>query len=45
MGMKSSGRGMAIAGVVLNIIGLIAGIANAAFGAYLAATGQHPLVQ
>lgn len=45
MGMKSPGRGMAIAGVILNVLGLIAGIANAAYGAYLGATGQHPFFQ
>ena len=33
-------RGMATAGIVLCIIGLVASVANAAFGAYLGATGQ-----
>jgi len=45
MGMKSTNRGMAIAGIVLNVLALIAGIVNAAYGAYLGATGQHPLLQ
>jgi hypothetical protein len=43
LGIKSlSGprRGMAIAGIVLCITGLLASIANAAIGAYLGATGQ-----
>jgi hypothetical protein len=43
--MNSSKRGMAIAGVVLNIIGLFASVVNAAIGAYLGATGQHPLLK
>ena len=33
-------KGMATAGIVLCIIGLVASIANAAIGAYLGATGQ-----
>ncbi len=33
-------QGMAIAGIVLCIIGLVASISNAAIGAYLGATGQ-----
>jgi hypothetical protein len=33
-------RGMATAGIVLCIIGLVATTANAAIGAYLGATGQ-----
>jgi hypothetical protein len=44
-GLKSSNRGMAIAGVVMCIIGLVATIINAAIGAYMGATGQHPLFQ
>ena len=43
-GLKSSSRGIAIAGVVLNIIGLVLTIINASIGAYLGATGQHPLI-
>ena len=44
-GMKSNNRGMAITGVVFCIIGLVASIINAAIGAYMGATGQHPLLQ
>lgn len=33
-------KGMATAGIVLCIIGLVASIANAAIGAYMGATGQ-----
>jgi hypothetical protein len=43
LGMKTvngARRGMATAGIVLCIIGLVASIANAAIGAYLGATGQ-----
>ncbi len=43
-GLKSSNRGMAVAGIVLNIIGLVLTIINASIGAYLGATGQHPLI-
>lgn len=39
-GLKSSSRGMAIAGIVLSSIGLLLSLANAAWGAYLGATGQ-----
>jgi hypothetical protein len=41
---KSSKPGMAIAGIVTNIIGLVLSVINAAVGAYLGATGQHPLL-
>jgi hypothetical protein len=34
---------MATAGIVLNIIGLLLSVVNAAIGVYLGATGQHPL--
>lgn len=44
-GMKSRQRGMAIAGLVLSIIGLVLSLINAAIGAYLGVTGQHPLFQ
>ena len=37
---KSSSRGMAIAGIVLSIIGLLFSLINAAVGAYQGATGQ-----
>lgn len=30
-------------GIVLNVIGLVLTVANAAIGAYMGATGQHPL--
>jgi hypothetical protein len=43
LGIKSvngSRKGMATAGIVLCIIGLVLSIANAAIGAYLGATGQ-----
>jgi uncharacterized membrane protein len=41
---SSSMRVMAIVGIVLSSLGLIATVANAAVGAYLGATGQHPLL-
>lgn len=44
-GMKSNSRGMAIAGVVLCIIGLVFTIINGAIGAYIGATAQHPLLE
>jgi hypothetical protein len=43
-GLKSPNRGMAIAGVVLSIIGLVASVVNGAIGAYMGATGRHPLI-
>jgi hypothetical protein len=39
-GKQSSARGQAIAGIVLNTIGLILTIINAAWGAYLGAQGK-----
>jgi len=48
LGIKGLGprrRGIAIAGLVLSTIFLVLTLLNAALGAYLAATGQHPLVQ
>ncbi|MEW6025730.1 MAG: DUF4190 domain-containing protein [Planctomycetota bacterium] len=42
-GLNSSKRGMAIAGIVMSSLGLLFSLANAAWGAYLGATGQHPL--
>ncbi len=39
-GLKSAKRGKAIAGLVLSIIGLVLSLINAAWGAYLGATGQ-----
>jgi hypothetical protein len=44
-GMPSTSRGIAVAGVTLSIIGLVLTIINASIGAYLGATGQHPLLQ
>lgn len=43
-GMKSVKRALAITGIVLSSLGLLATIVNASFGAYLAATGQHPFI-
>jgi len=43
-GRKTSAKAMATIGLVLSILGLIATIANAAIGAYMGATGQHPVV-
>ena len=40
--VKSEKRGMAIAGIVMSAIGLIASVINGALGAYMAATGQIP---
>lgn len=37
---KPDGGGMATAGVVLNIIGIVLSLGNAAFGIYLSVTGQ-----
>ena len=44
-GLDSSNRGIAMAGVILSVIGLVATIINAAWGAYLGVTGQHPLLR
>jgi Domain of unknown function (DUF4190) len=44
-GQNSSNHGSAVAGIVLNIIGLALSVVNAAIGAYLGATGQHPLLR
>ena len=38
--LPSQTRGLAIAGIVLCIVGLVGSIANAAVGAYMGATGQ-----
>ena len=38
--VSGDGRGMAIAGIVLNTIGLVLTVINGAIGAYLGATGQ-----
>ena len=42
-GMKQS-EGMAVAGLVCSIIGLILTLINSIWGTYLGATGQHALV-
>jgi uncharacterized membrane protein YphA (DoxX/SURF4 family) len=44
-GHSSRNQGMAVAGIVLNIIGLVLSVVNAGIGAYLGATGQHPLLR
>lgn len=43
-GLKSDKRGMAVAAIVLSSIGLLLTIINASIGAYMGATGQHPVV-
>ena len=43
--LKSPSRGMAIAGIVLSAVGLVATVINGILGAYMAVTGQHPLMQ
>jgi hypothetical protein len=43
-GWKSSKHWLAVVGVILCIIGLVLTIINASIGAYMGATGQHPLV-
>ena len=45
VGLNSPSRSMAIAGIVMNSISLLLTIVNAALGAYMAASGQHPLFQ
>lgn len=42
---KLQRRGMATAGVVLSIIGLVLTVINGGVGAYLGATGQNPLLK
>jgi hypothetical protein len=37
--------GAATAGVVMSLIGLVLSAGNMAYGCYLGATGQHPLIQ
>jgi hypothetical protein len=41
----TSARAMAITGIVLSSLGLVATLINAAVGAYLGATGQYPLLR
>ena len=45
VGLSSRQRGLAVTGVVLSMLGLALSVANAAVGAYLGATGQHPLLR
>jgi hypothetical protein len=45
LGLKSRQRTLAIVGIVLTSIGLLATLVNAGIGIYLGATGQHPLLQ
>jgi len=44
IGQKKKKKRIALAGMILSIIGLVATIINASIGAYLGATGQHPLI-
>ncbi len=44
-GLGSRSHAQAVTGVILSVIGLVLSVANAAVGAYLGATGQHPLFQ
>ena len=44
MDLSSHKRGLAIAGIVLSGLCLLASLANAAVGVYLAVTGQNPWV-
>jgi hypothetical protein len=44
LGLKSQHRTMAIVGIVLCSVGLLGTVLNAAWGAYLGATGQHQLL-
>ena len=41
--LRQGGGGLAITGLILNSIALILTLVNAAVGAYLGATGRHPL--
>lgn len=41
---RAGQRGMAQAGVILCLIGLAGSLANGAYGAYLGATGQLPIL-
>ncbi len=45
LGLKSSKKKMATAGLILSSIGLLVTIINSALGAYLGLTGQLPLFQ
>lgn len=41
IGIRKGGKGMAIAGIIMSAISLLFTIVNAAFGAYLGATGFY----
>jgi len=43
LGQKREKKGMAIAGMIMSIIGLVGTIVNAAIGAYMGVTGTHSL--
>jgi hypothetical protein len=43
--LRTRSRGLAIAGLILCIVGLVFSVINMAWGAYLGATGQHPLLK
>jgi hypothetical protein len=43
-GLKSTSRGLATAGMILCIIGIVLTIINASIGAYMGITGKHALV-
>lgn len=42
--LKTTHHRRAVVGIVLSAIGLLLSIVNASIGAYLGATGQHPVV-
>lgn len=42
-GLDSSKRGMAMAGLIMSILCVAFALVNAGIGAYMGATGQHPL--
>jgi hypothetical protein len=43
-GLRSAKRGLAMAAILLSVVGLVATVVNASIGAYLGATGRHPIV-
>jgi phage FluMu protein Com len=45
MSWHAANRSLAVAGVICTSIGLVLALINGIIGAYLAATGQHPLFQ
>ncbi len=42
---RGPGRGLAVAGIVLSAIGLLASIINAGVGIWMYTQGTHPMVQ